>query len=360
MGEERYLKRVIRLVWIGLILVSIWVCVRWILPLLAPFLAAVVLAWLLEPAVGWLIRLLRMPRRWAAAFCVLSAAGAVGGVAGLLAWRLWYELTALLSKLPALLAEMDGWAQEAELWLYRLFVALPEELREPAGRVAEEAVQRVFAVPAWAGEALAGWVGSMLAGLPAAGLFLFTTLLAAYFLIAGRPGLRAAAQQLPVVWQERIKRCQRAASGAAGSWLRAQGILILLTFGELSIGLLLLRVEPALLLAGLVSLVDALPIFGSGAVLIPWAIVSLLLGRLPLGLGLLVLYGVVTVVRGALEPRLLGRRIGLPPLISLISMYVGFRALGVIGMILTPVLTMIAWQIWLDRDQAPEKKGGRP
>ncbi len=94
--------------------------------------------------------------------------------------------------------------------------------------------------------------------------------------------------------------------------------------------------------------------------LLPWSLVSLLAGRTPLGLGLLLLYGVVTLVRGALEPRLLGKRIGLPPLVSLVSMYVGFQIFGVAGMILMPVLTMIAWQIWLDRDVVMDKKEGRP
>lgn len=360
MGEDRYLGRVVRLLWIGLVLVAVWVGVRWVLPWLAPFLTAAVLAWLLEPVVGWLIRSLRLPRRWAAALCVLGAAGLAGGLAALLAWRLWYELMALLGRLPQLLTELTMWAERAEMWLYRLFVALPAELREPARQVAEEAVRGILAFPSWVGETLAGGMGGFLSVLPTTGLFLFTTFLATYFMMAGCPGLQAAAQQLPSAWQERIKRWQRAASGAAGSWLRAQGILILLTYGELSVGLLMLRVEPALLLAGVIALVDALPIFGSGAVLLPWSLFSLLAGRMPLGLGLMVLYGVVTLVRGALEPRLLGKRIGLPSLVSLVSMYVGFQIFGVAGMILMPVLTMIGWQVWLDRDEVAGKKEGRP
>lgn len=359
MTEDRYLRWVVRLLWIGLILAAIWAGLRWVLPWLAPFLAAGVLAWLLEPAVGWLIRLVRLPRRWAAALCVLGAAGLAGGLGALLAWRLWYELVALLGRMPSLLTQLSAWVEQGEVWLYRLFVALPAELREPAREAVEGAVRGVLAFPAWAGETLAGWAGGLLTALPSAGLFLFTAFLAAYFLLAGRPGLQAAARQLPVVWQERLRRWRRAASGAAGSWLRAQGLLILLTYGEIAVGLLVLRVEPALLLAGLIALVDALPIFGSGAVLLPWSLGALLAGRIPLGLGLIVLYGVVTLVRGVLEPRLLGKRIGLPPLVSLVSMYVGFQIFGVLGMILMPVLAMMGWQIWLDRDGGMEKKEGR-
>ncbi len=360
MEEDKYLHRAVRLLWAALVLAAIWAGLRWVLPWLAPFLAAAVLAWLLEPVVGRLVRGCRLPRRWAAALCVLAAAGAAGAAAALLIWRLWYELTLLVGKLPAMVTELDGWMEAAETWMYRLFVALPAELREPVRQAVEQAAGGLLALPVRAGETLAGWAMGLLAGLPSAGLFLFTALLAAYFLLAGRPGLAAAARQLPPVWQSRIRRWRQAASGAAGSWLRTQGLLLLLTFGELSAGLLVLRVEPAVVLAGLISLVDALPIFGSGVVLLPWSLVALVTGQIPLGLGLAVLYGVITLVRGTVEPKLLGRRVGLPPLAALMSMYVGFQIFGVAGMILTPVLAMMGWQIWMDRDGGQKKQEGRP
>ena len=114
----------------------------------------------------------------------------------------------------------------------------------------------------------------------------------------------------------------------------------------LQLGLLLLRVDLALVLSALIALVDALPVLGTGTVLVPWALVSLLGGNWKLALGLAVLYGVIWLVRSLLEPRLIGSRVGLPPLAALLSLYVGFQAFGVAGMILAPLLAVLVRQLW--------------
>lgn len=356
MGEDRYTRGVVRLLWTGLVLAAIWAGVRWLLPLAAPFLGAAVLAWLVEPPVRLLTDRCRLPRRVAAGLCVLGAAALAGGAAFLLLRRLWYELTQLAGQLPELLTNLSGLTGRAEEWLYRLFVALPDALREPARQGVAELAKALLALPGQAGEALAGQAAGILTGLPAAGLFLFTLFLAAYFLSAGRPGLRAAFAQLPPLWQERLTRWRRVGARAAGGWLRAQGLLLLATFLQVAVGLLLLGVRPAVLLAGLTALVDALPIFGSGTVLIPWGAWALLRGDLALGLGLLLLYGLVTLVRSLLEPRLVGRQAGLPPLAALISLYAGFRAFGVLGLLLAPLAAVVVWQLWLERDSGPSRQ----
>jgi predicted PurR-regulated permease PerM len=104
------------------------------------------------------------------------------------------------------------------------------------------------------------------------------------------------------------------------------------------IGLALLRVPYAFLLAVLLAVVDFLPLLGTGIILLPWAAVSLLLGEVKLGIGLAVLYGVTSVVRQVLEPKLIGEGLGLHPLVSLAAMYGGLRLFGVWGMILAPLL----------------------
>ena len=93
------------------------------------------------------------------------------------------------------------------------------------------------------------------------------------------------------------------------------------------------------ILALLIAVVDFLPLLGTGLVLIPWAAVSLLLGEVSLGIGLLVLYGISSVVRQILEPKLIGEGLGLHPLLSLAAMYAGLKLFGVWGMILAPLVT---------------------
>lgn len=345
--ENRHLRFLLRLLYAALALAGLWLCVRFLLPWLLPFLLAWGLAALLEPAVGLLMRRLRLPRWGAAALCTAALAAALLGLLALALWRAWYELTRLVARLPVLLSGLPALADELEGWAYRFLVALPLPLQDAAREGLENLARQGAALPGRLSQALAEGAAGLAAALPSAALFLFTTLLAAYFTSAGRPSLRASLRRLmPGTWQERLGRVSGGLKTAFGGWLRAQGLLMLLTFGELALGFLLLRVEPALLLAGLTALVDALPVFGVGTVLLPWGAAALLLGDVRLGLGLLLLYGVVTLVRSLLEPRLVGKRVGLPPLAALACMYVGFRAFGVAGMVLAPLAGVLARQLW--------------
>ena len=194
---------------------------------------------------------------------------------------------------------------------------------------------------------LTALAGRMASALPSLLLSLFTALLATYLMSACRPELAGWAERLlPPPWRDTLGRLGRELKGALGGWLKAQLLLMLLTFGVLTAGLLLLRVEPALLLAGLIALLDALPLFGAAVILVPWAAGALLGGYPLLGAGLLVLCGVVILTRGLLEPRLVGGQVGLHPLAALAGLYVGFRLLGVAGMFLAPLFLVLVKGLW--------------
>ena len=105
-------------------------------------------------------------------------------------------------------------------------------------------------------------------------------------------------------------------------------------------GFLLLRIEYAPLWAMVVSLVDALPILGTGTILVPWALVCLVQHDTARAIGLLGIYAATSLTRSTLEPRFVGRQLGLDPLVTLISLYVGFRLWGIAGMMLAPLLVI--------------------
>lgn len=130
-----------------------------------------------------------------------------------------------------------------------------------------------------------------------------------------------------------------------GKWCKAQCILLGVTFCELLTGFLLLRQGYALLLAALIAVIDALPVFGTGTVLVPWGALCLLTGNVPKGLGLLALYGVISLVRSVLEPKIMAAQVDLPPLAALAAMYVGFCAFGVAGMVLCPMALLFVKQL---------------
>lgn len=122
-----------------------------------------------------------------------------------------------------------------------------------------------------------------------------------------------------------------------GKFIRAYATLITITFVELSLGFLILKVPNPFLIAGLVAFIDILPILGTGAVLLPWSVIAFILGNTPIGIGMLVLYVIITIVRQALEPRVVGQQIGLHPIVTLLCIFIGAQTFGVVGLLLLPV-----------------------
>lgn len=128
---------------------------------------------------------------------------------------------------------------------------------------------------------------------------------------------------------------------AGFGFIKAQVILSLLTFIQAYIGLVLLRVDYSLILAIIIVVVDILPILGTGSVLVPWAIYAFSQGQTNLGIGLVVLFLVITVVRRAVEPKIMSTNMGISPLAALISMFIGLKMLGILGLFLGPVVVIL-------------------
>ncbi|MBE6596276.1 MAG: sporulation integral membrane protein YtvI [Ruminococcaceae bacterium] len=134
-------------------------------------------------------------------------------------------------------------------------------------------------------------------------------------------------------------------SAALKKYAKAYILIMLLTFLEVFVGLLVLGNRYAFVVAFIVAIVDILPVFGAGTVLLPWALVSLAAGNRGMGVGLLILYGVVTIVRQIAEPRIVGSSLGIHPCITLFTMFAGLKLFGVAGMILGPAALLLIVEI---------------
>lgn len=120
-------------------------------------------------------------------------------------------------------------------------------------------------------------------------------------------------------------------------YVKAYGILMTVTFLELTVGFSILRVDRAVTAAAIIAVIDLLPLIGTGGIIIPWIIIEFIKGNLPFAVGLTVLYLIITVVRNVLEPKLVGKQIGLHPIIMIVCMYAGLKVFGFLGLIALPV-----------------------
>ena len=322
-----------------LLLALLWPC-------LIQFLLAYLTASAVEPAVAFLSR--RIPRPLAAALVLTALLAAIALGAWLLFSRLFYEGTALLLRLPQLLSQFSS--QWLEGRLYSFLVALPPQAREWLISALEQAVENGLGLPDRVSAFLADSAAALARALPQLFLAVSTTLLAMFYCSAGLPGIRRYLRELiPPERRETADRFLGRLREALLSWCRVQGRLMVVVFAVMAAGLLLLRVPYALLAAGLGALVDALPFFGSGVLLVPWAALSFLRGDKMLGFGLLVLYALLCLLRGVLEPRFYGRQAGVSPLLTLLAMYGGFRLLGVWGLLLVPMALSVGAALLRDR-----------
>lgn len=316
----------------------------WLLwPVVLPFLLGLLAARAAEPGVRFLDRRLGLPR-W------LGALGAVAGVYGLLGLGGWLlcrvvlrELGRFLRSLPVLAETMTGPMLRLKQQLLNLAGRFPDGV----GAALEQGVQEFFSSGAGLGQRLYDWAFSaasrLLGCLPELGLFLLTALLSGFMISAKLP-------QLENLWQAKAPRrwetLGRAARETLGAWLAAQGKLLAVTFCLVTAGLMLLRMDYALLFGLGIAALDALPALGTGTILIPWSLGQFLQGDTVRGVGLLLIYGAAALTRAALEPRLLGRQMGLDPLVTLAALYAGFRFFGVWGMIFFPMGALLGKQLW--------------
>lgn len=132
--------------------------------------------------------------------------------------------------------------------------------------------------------------------------------------------------------------------------IRSYLLIMLLTFTELSILFRIFGIEHAVLKAAIIALLDILPILGTGGIMIPWAIISLVLGYTKLGIQLFIIYIIVTVIRNYVEPKIVGTQLGLHPIITLVSMFIGLRLFGFLGLFGLPVSISFLWKQKTERD----------
>ncbi len=327
---------------------------KYLLPLALPVVLGVSAAGVLSP----LIR--RVRRVWDLRYGTAAALSVTGVLLGLLLilWAagqfLLSGLSAMSRQLPEMVSALSRQLTRLSQWVEGFSDTLPagagdafrvwsQGLTSSGGSLPSELYEGIFSL-------VSGFLGS----LPDNLLFLLTMVLSCYFAAGELPRLAALLREhLPRGRWQSLLSLGASMKTVLGSWIRAQLKLMGVTFLILLVGFLLLRVKLPLFLALGISLLDALPLFGTGAVLLPWGLMSMVTGEMHLGLGIMLLYGTAALCRNVLEPKLLGAQMGVSPLLTLLAIYVGYRISGFWGMVLLPILVMLTAEV-LEARHRPE------
>lgn len=344
--QRQQLDFLVRLTYLASIAALVYVSLRYLFLWLLPFLLAMGIASLFEPLIDGAQRRLHFKRSFTAAVLTLLLLGVLITLSVLLVSRLFQQASALLEQLPSLLGRVPDATADLQRRMDDFCAACPRSMRAWVdGFLTDLSTQAVQLVSNFSAKCLQALTAAI-THLPQIFLFCATTALAVFFTTAAYPAIMAfLRRQMRPARLDTARGVKANLFSTLGKWCKAQLILLTVTCGELFVGFLLLRQDYALLLAVLIGLIDALPVFGTGTVLIPWALLCLLSGNIPRGIALTALYAVIMLVRSITEPHVMAAQVGLPPLMALLAMYVGFCTFRVAGMIFFPMALLFIKQL---------------
>ncbi len=315
---------------------------RFAFPILLPFLLAWVIAFPLRPLSQKLSKKSRLPQPVCAILLLLITVG-------LGAWGLAAAVGRLLSELGGLVNRLlsDGGLLDALGAAGTWLESLAEHFGLDGGggdlrqKIHEMATGMIGSLLSAVASGLPELVGRILSSLPTVLFVTVLTVIAGYYFCVDWDRVSAVLLSfVPARWRRHLHAARVRGREMFARYIKAYLWLLAITFALLLAGLLILGVDYAFLLALLIAVLDLLPVLGVGTVLLPWSVVMLIGRHFYVGFGLILLYLIITLVRQVLEPRLVGKSLGLHPLVMLFATYAGFYLFGLVGMILGPVVAL--------------------
>lgn len=301
---------------------------------LLPFLIAFALSSLMEPLIKLLEKKLRISRKISAPVILLLLLAVIVTLVVLGVLRLVQEVRGLITAAPRFISDLYVQISELMTTASQHIDWLPTEITDNLRNVLLDISNTITNF----GKTVVKGAYLTAISVPEAIIFTIITLLATFFMAKDRELISSVLKRhLPNSWLNRILALKNDLFNAIFGYLRAALIMMVITFTELFIGFSIIRVKYPLLLAFVIAVIDALPVLGTGGVLIPWSLYSFVTGDIRMGISTLVLYIVVLVIRQTVEPRVLGKQIGMYPLLTLLAMYTGLKLIGFLGLIIGPI-----------------------
>lgn len=300
-----------------------------------PFVVGWILALLANPLVRFLERHVKLVRRHGSMLIIIAALAIVIGLfygAGLLVYR---EMGSFLADAPeiyqSVIAEIENALQNGR----KLAEYFPQNLQPPLLAFSDNLDGLFGKLVSRAAEPTVQIAGHVAKSIPNLLVNMVIIILSSYLFLADRESImRWLKEHLPAFVFRYIEYMKRDAKGLIGGYFLAQFRIMCVVALILAAGFLVLGVRYGVLLAFLTAILDFLPIFGTGTVLFPWAVVKLFAGEYAYATGLILLYILTQVVRQIIQPKIVGESMGLPPLMTLFLLYLGFKLRGLTGMIL--------------------------
>ena len=321
---------------------SILNLIGFLVSLFLPFLLGYLFSLAVNPLAEMLQKRLKIPRGMSAVLVIVLIVGILGGVLTFAVWKIIDEARMVYTQFPTIYANIQNGIHSMGSKLSVIYDNLPQNIQQALSALGDGISGRTADFINIKSTPVVDYAGNFAKALPSVFVGIIVFVLSAYFMVSDNRAVSAAVNKIiPKRFAERTNLVKIELKRYLGGYCKAQVILMFIAFVIMFIGLSVLDVDYALLIALGIAVLDALPFFGSGLVLWPWTAVAFINGNVKLGLGLIIIYVAVTIMRRFTEPKLVSSGAGMHPILTLMSMYVGYRTLSIGGLILGPIILMI-------------------
>ena len=355
---EKRLGFIINSIYALIIAGIVYLVFKYAIFVVMPFLLGFAVAALINPVVRFLSRRYDLKRRPAGIMLLLLFYATIGMLITIGVVRLTVFFGEVSGELPDLyrdklepaLNKLFGYINSFADRLYAIFGGKSQVLSERLGGIFTSIKSSLGDTISDISVKALTRLSSAAAAIPGIIIELLFAVISSFFFTVDYENILSLAKRLlPKRTVDLLCRLRGRVFKVAGKYLRSYALILLITFGELSLGLVLLGVDNAVLIAFCIALFDILPVAGTGGIMIPWAIFSLIGGDWRFAVGLVVIWAVITIVRNIIEPKIVGRQVGLHPLLALIAMFVGTKLFGIIGLFLLPLTLAIVLPLLRER-----------
>ena len=339
MNIETQKRFLIRIGFWAVVILLVILCLKYVLPFLLPFVVAFLIAALLNRPIMFLAEKLNGKRVVPAILMTLLFYVAAAALFSLLGLRVFMFVWETVRALPQIYRNtlepaLETMFSSLEVYLDELdpavVTALTDNMNSALGSLGSFVTN--------ASVRIISYISGVAAAVPGSFLNVIITIIVTFFLAIDYPKVTGfILRQLPEKADFYIGEVRDYVGGTLLKCLASYALILCITFLEISVGLTVLRVPNAILIALCIAVFDILPVLGTGGIMIPWGIISLIMGKWVLGLGLLALYLIITVIRNIIEPKIVGHQVGLHPVVTLFSMLAGLQLFGIIGLFGFPI-----------------------
>lgn len=310
--------------------------------LFLPFVLGYVFSLVTKPLVKFLQKWLKLPKGIAAVLVMILILGILGGIVGFVVYKIVDEIKELYLKISENYDQIELFMKNFGDQTRSALSRLHPSIQDAVAGLSDDFMHKLGSLIDTSSQPVMDYAGNFAKALPSIFIGTIVFLLSTFFMLSDFDFISGTIKKVfKGSALEKFERVKIELKNYLGGYLKAQLIIMSIAFFIMLVSFWLMGVDYGFIIAFGIALLDALPFFGSGAVLWPWSIISFMNGDIERGFGLIIVYVIIVITRQLVEPKIVSSKVGMHPLLTLMAMYVGYKTLSIGGMILGPIILMV-------------------